>query len=264
LSESGGEIIDDRIDQGTRGLRFLMDLQPFRLVDLLALSKACIVRRRLHLGDHHPAKRQRLLQRADIHPRQMPVGLNVFGRAVRRADGQFFSSLPSTETDVTAIRTISPNAMPRIRFLIVGRSINQRSDIVDGIGRTKLLVRAGSVHISKPDGVDNKLLLRCENRMRGPHDSPRRAAPLSFVGEGMDQCRLRPGSHFPGAGRLAHGNVEPVPDIDIGDGQNQRREFLLAKLLVGLAPDRIRHRIGAVAEAGQRFRQRQGGPFLFG
>ena len=76
---SGGEIIDDRIDQGTRGLRFLMDLQPFRLVDLLALSKACIVRRRLHLGDHHPAKRQRLLQRADIHPRQIPVGLNVFG-----------------------------------------------------------------------------------------------------------------------------------------------------------------------------------------
>jgi hypothetical protein len=75
----GGEIIDDRIDQGPRGLRFLMDLQPFRLVDRLAFSKAWNVRRRLHLGDHHPAKRQRLLQRADIHPRQMSVGFNVFG-----------------------------------------------------------------------------------------------------------------------------------------------------------------------------------------
>ena len=79
----------------------------------------------------------------------------------------------------------------------------------------------------------------------------------------MGRCRLRPGSHFPGAGRLAHGNVEPVPDVDIGDGQNQRREFLLAKLLVGLAPDRVRHRIGAVAEPGQRFRQRQRGALGF-
>jgi hypothetical protein len=31
---------------------------------------------------------------------------------------------------------------------------------------------------------------------------------------------------LPGAGRLAHGDVELVPDVDIGDGQNQRRERL--------------------------------------
>ena len=76
---SGGGIVDDRIDQGTRGLRFLIDFRSLRLIDFLPLRKNaassggdCILR------DHHPAQRQCLLQRADIHPRQMPIRLDVF------------------------------------------------------------------------------------------------------------------------------------------------------------------------------------------
>ena len=62
---------------------------------------------------------------------------------------------------------------------------------------------------------------------------------------------------LPDARRLAHRDIEPVPDIDVGDCQNQRREFGLIEMLVGLAPDLVRHRIGPVADPGQGLRQRQ-------
>ena len=74
----GGRILDDGIDQTPRGLRFLINFQAFRLVDLLTIGKANIIRRRLHLRDHHPANRQPLLQRTDVHPRQMTVGFDIF------------------------------------------------------------------------------------------------------------------------------------------------------------------------------------------
>ena len=72
-------IVDDRIDQGTRRLRFLLDFLALRLIDFPLIRHGWLVGRRLHPADHQPAQRQRLLQRTDIHPRQMPIRLDIFG-----------------------------------------------------------------------------------------------------------------------------------------------------------------------------------------
>ena len=76
----GGGIVDDRIDQGARRLRLLFDFLPLRLIDFSLICKNAIVGRRLHPADHHPAQRQSLLQRTDIHPRQMPIRFDIFCR----------------------------------------------------------------------------------------------------------------------------------------------------------------------------------------
>jgi len=75
----GGGVVDDRIDQRARGQRFGIDVLALRLVDLLQVRESGLIRRHLRLRDHHPANRQRLLQRADVHPRQMAIGFDIFG-----------------------------------------------------------------------------------------------------------------------------------------------------------------------------------------
>ena len=44
----GRDIVDDRIDQGARRLRFLFDFLPLRLIDFSLIRKECPVGRRLH------------------------------------------------------------------------------------------------------------------------------------------------------------------------------------------------------------------------
>ena len=72
-------VVDDRIDQGARRLRFLLDFLALRLIDFPLIRHGWLVGRRLHPADHQPAQRQSLLQRTDIHPRQMPIRLDIFG-----------------------------------------------------------------------------------------------------------------------------------------------------------------------------------------
>jgi hypothetical protein len=72
-------IVDDRIDQGARRLRFLLDFQTPRLIDFPLIRHGGLIGRRLHPADHQPAQRQRLLQRMDVHPRQMPIRLDILG-----------------------------------------------------------------------------------------------------------------------------------------------------------------------------------------
>jgi hypothetical protein len=74
----GGWIINDRIDQGARRLCFPIQFLTLHLIDFSLIRNECLVRRRLHPADHHPACRQSLLQRMDIHPRQMSVRLDIF------------------------------------------------------------------------------------------------------------------------------------------------------------------------------------------
>src|ERR1700751_2647106 len=66
-----------------------------------------------------------------------------------------------------------------------------------------------------------------------------------FVGDGGSHQQMRAmvylrrcaaASHLPRADGLAHRDVESVPDVDRGDRQNQRSEFALVKMLVGLFP----------------------------
>jgi hypothetical protein len=92
-----------------------------------------------------------------------------------------------------------------------------------------------------------------QNQAEAKHEpqtfpTPREPASPVLTGKGTKGSSRGSGRPLPRADRLAHRDVEPVPDVDIGDRENQRRELLLVKMLVGLVPDRIRHPIGAVAE----------------
>ena len=72
-----------------------------------------LVRRGLHLRDHHPPQRQRAFERADIGAREMAVGGDIaVGQLVEQmAD---LADITIDSTDVTTIRMISPSAMPTI------------------------------------------------------------------------------------------------------------------------------------------------------
>ena len=62
-------------------------------------------------------------------------------------------------------------------------------------------------------------------------------------------------------GNLPRGDVEPVPDVDAGDGQNQRAQLLLVEVVGRYIPDLVRHRIRTVGDAGRRLGQSQRGRF---
>jgi hypothetical protein len=48
-------VVDDRIDQRPRRLRFLLYFLPLRLIDLSLIRNGRFVGRRLHPADHQPA-----------------------------------------------------------------------------------------------------------------------------------------------------------------------------------------------------------------
>src|SRR5207249_2860099 len=65
----------------------------------------------------------------------------------------------------------------------------------------------------------------------------------------------------PRAGHLPGRDVEPVPNIDIGDRNNQRCKRGLVVVPSGFIPNLVRQGIGAIAEARQGLRERQRGAF---
>ena len=70
-------VVDDRIDELARSLRFVIDFDVLRIVELLLNRIHCHIRRLLHLCDHHSAERESPFKRQDIHPRQMRVRRGV-------------------------------------------------------------------------------------------------------------------------------------------------------------------------------------------
>src|SRR5215213_3358030 len=63
---------------------------------------------------------------------------------------------------------------------------------------------------------------------------------------------------------LPCGDVEPIPDVDTRDSDDQRCECLLVIVPGGLVPDFIRHGIRPIAEPGCRLSKRQRGPLSVG
>ena len=72
-------VFDDRVDERSRLGRLLPDFKALGFKDFLSLRIGGIIGGRLHFRDDHLAKRQRLLQRTNVHACQMTVGLNVLG-----------------------------------------------------------------------------------------------------------------------------------------------------------------------------------------
>jgi hypothetical protein len=58
---------------------------------------------------------------------------------------------------------------------------------------------------------------------------------------------------------LPDGDVETVPDVDVGDGENQRRQSLFVVMLCGSFPDLMGQPVRPVADASERFGERQCG-----
>src|SRR5262245_9247583 len=69
---------------------------------------------------------------------------------------------------------------------------------------------------------------------------------------------------FPFTGRLPHGDIEAVPYIDVGDGNDQARKRRCIVISGSLAPDLVRHGVRSVAYPRERLRQCQGGAFGVG
>src|SRR5437763_5831993 len=62
-----------------------------------------------------------------------------------------------------------------------------------------------------------------------------------------------------GARYLAGGDVQAVPEVDIGDGHDECGQLLLVEMVSSLVPDVVGDRVGAVAEPGHGFCQLEGG-----
>src|SRR5437660_11283282 len=76
-----------------------------------------------------------------------------------------------------------------------------------------------------------------------------------------DACRKPAGSPLVGARDLVGGDVDTVPEVDVGDGQDERAQRLLVEMAGGLVPDVVGDRVGAITEAGDGFCQGERGPF---
>jgi len=68
----------------------------------------------------------------------------------------------------------------------------------------------------------------------------------------------------PFAGDQAGGDVQAVPDVSLGDSEDQRGERALVIILRRLLPDGVRYRVLAVAEPGDGLGELQSGAFCFG
>ncbi|MFK4405162.1 pimeloyl-ACP methyl ester carboxylesterase [Bradyrhizobium ottawaense] len=66
-------------------------------------------------------------------------------------------------------------------------------------------------------------------------------------------------SHLPNTHRHLDRRIQPVPDIDGRNREDQRCELALVEMLGGLIPDRIRYRVLAIGEARDGLGQRQRG-----
>ncbi len=71
------DILDYRDDEFTRGSRFLLDFKAFGLKYPKSLRIACFVWWGLHFCNDHPAKREGMFERTDIHPCQITVGRDI-------------------------------------------------------------------------------------------------------------------------------------------------------------------------------------------
>ena len=59
---------------------------------------------------------------------------------------------------------------------------------------------------------------------------------------------------FPVTRRLPDGDVEPVPDVDVGDGQDQRRQRPFVVVPGGVLPDLVGDRVLPIAQPGPQWR----------
>src|SRR5215217_3977639 len=92
------------------------------------------------------------------------------------------------------------------------------------------------------------------------------------TGDGSRELRT-PSSRLPSpdytrlpalAGDLAGDDVEAVPDVDAGDGEDEGREGGLVVVAGGFVPDVVGDGVGAVAEAGGGLGEGEGGAFGVG
>ena len=74
----GAGVLDDRVDEFACGLGFFRNLGVFGPIDLHALCKSRVIRRRLHLGDNHLTQREGALERSHVRARQVPIGRDIF------------------------------------------------------------------------------------------------------------------------------------------------------------------------------------------
>ena len=100
---------------------------------------------------------------------------------------------------------------------------------------------------------------------RTDDDRLKAAADGFYLGPMRCRCSPTPvGSAGPGAGDLAGGRVDPVPGVDRGDVDHQRREGGLVVVARRPRPTRRRARVGPVGQAGDALGQRQRGPLGVG
>jgi hypothetical protein len=74
----GAGVLEDGVNEFARGLGFLCNLAIFGSIDLHALCKNLIIRRRLHLGDYHLTEGESALQRSHVRARQVAIGRDIF------------------------------------------------------------------------------------------------------------------------------------------------------------------------------------------
>ena len=75
---------------------------------------------------------------------------------------------------------------------------------------------------------------------------------------------LRRGGLPGGAGDLACRRVEPVPEVDIGDGQQERGQLHFVVVSRGVIPDIVGHWVDSIAQPGDGLGQRERGALCVG
>ena len=74
----GAGVLNDRAEEFACGLGFFRNLGIFGPIDLHALRKSHVIRRRLHLGDNHLTQGEGTLERSHVRARQVPIGWEIF------------------------------------------------------------------------------------------------------------------------------------------------------------------------------------------